>query len=55
VSESRPDLAERVRSLLTKYAELRYGAPAAGSYAADVVGFERAVARLSVGKSPLVA
>lgn len=52
VSASRPDLTRSVRSLLTRYAELRYGAPVTASRAADVAGFERAVARLSVGKAP---
>jgi protein-glutamine gamma-glutamyltransferase len=52
VSESRPDLSQSVSSLLTRYAELRYGMPAPdGSYALDVVDFERAVAHLSVGRS----
>jgi hypothetical protein len=51
VTESRPDLAQRVRALLTLYAELRYGAPATASHAAEVAGFERAVARLNVSKA----
>ena len=50
VSTRRPDLAEGVRSLLTRYADLRYGAPRGDSLAADVVSFERAVARFSVAK-----
>jgi hypothetical protein len=51
VGHRRPDLSETVRSLLTRYAELRYGAPRA-SRAAEVAGFERAVTRLSVAKTP---
>lgn len=51
VGRTRPDLGEAVRSLLTRYAELRYGAPRLDSRAADVAGFERAVARLSVAKA----
>jgi protein-glutamine gamma-glutamyltransferase len=50
VGERRPDLREAVRALLTRYAELRYGAPRADSHAEDVMGFERAVARLSVAR-----
>jgi hypothetical protein len=41
-----------VRALLTLYAELRYGAQATASRAAEVAGFERAVAHLRVGKAP---
>ena len=49
VSRERPDLAGGVRELLTRYAELRYGAPhGADSRAEDVAGFERSVARLNV-------
>jgi transglutaminase-like putative cysteine protease len=51
VGETRPDLRETVRALLTRYAELRYGAPRADSRTADVTGFERAVARLSLAKT----
>jgi protein-glutamine gamma-glutamyltransferase len=51
VSTRRPDLAERVRSLLVRYADLRYGAPRGDSLAADVVSFERAVSRLSLPKT----
>jgi transglutaminase-like putative cysteine protease len=51
VSASRPDLAESVRALLTRYTELRYGPPATTqSYAVEVKAFERAVARLKVRK-----
>jgi len=52
VGQRRPDLGEAVRSLLTRYAELRYGAPRADSRAADVAGFERAVTRLRVARAP---
>lgn len=50
VRDGRPDLADRVRALLVKYAELRYGIapPSAAAYAAELRGFERAVASLSV-------
>jgi protein-glutamine gamma-glutamyltransferase len=51
VGARRPDLAEGVRSLLTRYADLRYGAPRADSLASDVISFERAVSRLSVAKT----
>lgn len=52
VSEKRPDLGGRVRALLTRYADLRYGAPSAESHARDIAGFERDVARLSVARAP---
>jgi transglutaminase-like putative cysteine protease len=52
VGERRPDLAQGVRSLLTRYAELRYGAPHDDTHTDDVAGFERDVARLSVAKAP---
>ena len=48
VSRERPDLAARVSELLTRYADLRFGAPRASSRAEDVVGFERSVARLNL-------
>jgi protein-glutamine gamma-glutamyltransferase len=51
VAEQRPDLREAVRALLTRYAELRYGAPRADSRAEDVAGFERSVARLIVARA----
>jgi transglutaminase-like putative cysteine protease len=51
VATKRPDLRETVRSLLVRYAELRYGLPRADSRAADVTTFERAVARLSVARA----
>ena len=54
VSEKRPDLARPVRALLTRYAELRYGAPRA-SGAEDIAGFERSVARLTLAKAPATA
>ncbi len=47
VAASRPDLAESVRALLARYAELRYGAPnKEDARAADVADFARAVNRL---------
>jgi hypothetical protein len=48
VSRERPDLSSRIRELLNRYAELRYGAPRADSRAEDVAGFERSVARLNL-------
>jgi transglutaminase-like putative cysteine protease len=45
VSTQRPDLAESVRSLLARYANLRYGVPRGDTLAADLVTFEREVAR----------
>jgi len=55
VEERRPDLRETVRSLLTRYADLRYGAPRADQHAATraaaIAGFERAVARLTIAKA----
>jgi hypothetical protein len=48
VSSHRPDLAEGVRSLLARYADLRYGAPRGDALAADVVSFEREVARFRI-------
>jgi transglutaminase-like putative cysteine protease len=50
VSEKRPELAQNVRVLLTRYAELRYGKaqPTAESYISELREFERAVASLSV-------
>ncbi len=51
VAERRPDLTETVRALLTRYAELRYGVLHADSREADIAGFERAVARLSVPRA----
>lgn len=52
VGERRPDLAQGVRGLLTRYAELRYGPPSDDTRIDDVTGFERDVARLSVAKAP---
>jgi protein-glutamine gamma-glutamyltransferase len=48
VGARRPDLAQRVRPLLERYAQLRYGPPGSGTRARDVEEFRRAVARLSV-------
>ena len=47
----RPDLAPRVGPLLECYAELRFGPPSAGGR--DLRSFERAVARLAVGRKRL--
>lgn len=44
----RPDLAGRVRPLLEKYAELRFGPASDAAHGRDLRTFERAVARLSV-------
>lgn len=52
VVEQRPDLAAGVRSLLTRYADLRYGAPREASLTDEVASFERDVARLRVVKGP---
>ena len=48
IGTRRPDLAESVRSLLARYADLRYGAPRGDSLAADIVSFERAVTRFKI-------
>ncbi len=49
VGGRRPDLAPQARSLLAKYADLRYGvAHGAESYATQVRAFERAVAKLGI-------
>jgi transglutaminase-like putative cysteine protease len=50
VRERRPEVADKVRALLMRYADLRYGAapPSADTYAAELHGFERAVANLSL-------
>ncbi len=48
VSARHPDLAQRVRGLLERYAQLRYGPPQPGTRAQDIEEFRRAVARLSV-------
>jgi transglutaminase-like putative cysteine protease len=46
VSAQRPDLAAPVTALLEHYAQLRYGPPHAGTRAAEVESFARAVAQL---------
>jgi protein-glutamine gamma-glutamyltransferase len=53
VGERRPELAQSVRALLMRYAELRYGAasPTAEAYASELREFERAVSSLSLVKS----
>ena len=52
VAERRPDLGQTVGSLLRQYAELRYGLTASELQAAQVGGFERAVAHMSVSRAP---
>jgi transglutaminase-like putative cysteine protease len=48
VCERRPDLAHAVRTLLARYAQLRYGPPAPERSAAQVEEFRRAVAHLAL-------
>jgi protein-glutamine gamma-glutamyltransferase len=48
VKARRPDLAAAARSLLSRYAELRFGRDPLASRAPEVAEFERAVARLRV-------
>jgi hypothetical protein len=48
VSACRPDVAARVRALLERYAQLRYGAPVPPTRARDIDEFRQAVARLSL-------
>ncbi len=48
VSARRPDLKERVEAVLTRYAQLRYGPPAAATRTQDIRAFRRAVAQLSL-------
>jgi len=47
----RPDLAERVRPLLLRYAQLRYGPRAPLEWTQAVEEFRRAVARLSLSRT----
>lgn len=49
VTKRRPDLAQAVRSLLMRYAQLRYDPPASASHAARVMDFEREIDRLRLG------
>jgi protein-glutamine gamma-glutamyltransferase len=52
VARRRPDLADNVRALLNRYADLRYGIAApADSRSPDIVAFERAVSRLRVRRA----
>ncbi len=46
VAKRRPDLAQPVRSLLVRYAQLRFGPAAAAGHYASIIGFEREVDRL---------
>ena len=48
VSAHRQDLAERVRALLERYAQLRYGRAQPGTRTQDIEEFRRAVARVSL-------
>jgi transglutaminase-like putative cysteine protease len=48
VRRRRPDLADKVRALLARYAQLRYGPSPGKSYPADVKALAREVARLRV-------
>lgn len=48
VSAHRPDLEERVRALLERYAQLRFGAPQPATRSREIEAFRRAVARLSL-------
>jgi len=49
VARQRPDLAESVRALLGRYADLRYGVAAPRDpRSPDIIAFERAVSRLRV-------
>jgi len=52
VAAKRPDLAARVRSLLSRYAELRFGhAATSASRTPEIAAFEREVSRLSIQRS----
>jgi hypothetical protein len=48
VAEHRPDLADAVRELLGRYAQLRYGVPRPATRARDLHEFRRAVRQLSL-------
>jgi len=48
ISRRRPDLANEMRPLVMRYADLRYGREHEASYAAEVRDFERKVSRLKV-------
>jgi transglutaminase-like putative cysteine protease len=47
----RPDLEKPVQALMTRYAQLRFGPPAAGARARDIEEFRQAVARLSLRRT----
>jgi protein-glutamine gamma-glutamyltransferase len=51
VIAQRPDLEQAVATLLTRYAELRYGPPAPATRTQDIAEFRRAVARLRLPRS----
>jgi transglutaminase-like putative cysteine protease len=48
IARQRPDLGPDMRSMLMRYAELRYGQPRTDSYPTDVREFERAVRQLKL-------
>lgn len=50
IARHRPDLTSRVGPLLEQYANLRFGPPSAPAHDRNLRTFERAVARLSVGR-----
>jgi len=52
VSRRRPDLEPIARSLVMRYAHLRYGRPARDPASAEVASFEREVARFKVLRRP---
>jgi hypothetical protein len=51
VAANRPDLAANVRSLLARYAELRFGRDDPATRTPEISAFERDVSRLSVPRS----
>jgi protein-glutamine gamma-glutamyltransferase len=51
VIAARPDLRDPVHALLSRYAQLRFGAPAPGTRVRDIEEFRRAVARLQLPRT----
>ncbi len=51
ISAQRPDLGARVRTLIERYARLRYGASTSGDAAQKIAAFARAVARLKLPRA----
>ena len=47
----RPDLEQPVQAIMTRYAQLRFGPPAAATHARDIEEFRAAVARLSLPRT----